>query len=88
MLTVYLLSCGNVDKKEEYAQVKMACRDVVKEKGLDRITVEDLVQVETFLLKTVTIVISGGCPARQSTCSRRCEERAAEGNQNIFRPTG
>merc|ERR1711874_313360 len=25
-------------------QVKMACRDVVKEKGLDRITVEDLVQ--------------------------------------------
>ena len=26
-------------------QVKMACRDVVKERGLDRITVEDLVQV-------------------------------------------
>eukprot|EP00090_Calanus_glacialis_P009028 TRINITY_DN17363_c0_g1_i2.p2 TRINITY_DN17363_c0_g1~~TRINITY_DN17363_c0_g1_i2.p2 ORF type:complete len:103 (-),score=53.95 TRINITY_DN17363_c0_g1_i2:69-377(-) len=25
-------------------QVKMACRDVVKERGLDRITVEDLVQ--------------------------------------------
>ena len=39
------------------AQVKMACRDVVKEKGLDRITVEDLVQVKTFLLKTMTILI-------------------------------
>ena len=26
----------------------MACRDAVKEKGLDRITVEDLVQVETL----------------------------------------
>ena len=27
-------------------QVKMACKDVVKERGLDRVTVEDLVQVE------------------------------------------
>ena len=26
-------------------QVKLACRDVVKERGLDKITVEDLVQV-------------------------------------------
>ena len=76
------------EKNTCIAQVKMACRDVVKEKGLDRITVEDLVQVKTFLLKTVNIVISGSCPAGQSTCSRRCEERAAEGNQNIFRPTG
>ena len=32
-----------------YEQVKMACREVVKEKGLDRITVEDLVQVKTYL---------------------------------------
>ena len=31
------------DKK--YVQVKLACRDVVKERGLDKITVEDLVQV-------------------------------------------
>ena len=29
----------------KYVQVKLACRDVVKERGLDKITVEDLVQV-------------------------------------------
>merc|ERR550517_1718158 len=38
MLAEKLEECGWKD------QVKMACRDVVKEKGLDRITVEDLVQ--------------------------------------------
>ena len=29
-------------------QVRMACKDVVKERGLDKITVEDLVQVHTL----------------------------------------
>ena len=29
-------------------QVRTACKEVVKERGLDRITVEDLVQVHTL----------------------------------------
>ena len=69
-----------------YEQVKMACREVVKEKGLDRITVEDLVQVKTNLNHQP--LFSGGSPARKSTCAGRCEEGAAEGNQNIFGTTG
>ena len=32
----------------------MACKDVVKERGLDRVTVEDLVQVEK-LLKIISL---------------------------------
>ena len=46
------------------AQVKMACRDAVKEKGLDRITVEDLVQVKNFLLKILTILIFRRLPRK------------------------
>ena len=38
-----LINSPWVDSK--CVQVKLACRDVVKERGLDKITVEDLVQV-------------------------------------------
>ena len=82
------MSCWNIDREQFYEQVKMACRDAVKEKGLDRITVEDLVQVNWEFVTAITFFISGGCPARKSTGARWCEERAAEGNQNIFRTTG
>ena len=33
-------------------QVKGVCKDVVKERGLDKITVEDLVQVKNHSLKS------------------------------------
>ena len=45
----YLLQL--VERLEESGwkdQVRTACKDVVKERGLDRITVEDLVQVHTL----------------------------------------
>ena len=35
-------------------QVKMTCKDVVKERGLDKITVEDLVQAP-ILIKYLTV---------------------------------
>ena len=35
-------------------QVKGVCKDVVKERGLDRITVEDLVQVRGATITTYT----------------------------------
>ena len=48
------MSCLNIAKEQLYEQVKMACRDVVKEKGLDRITVEDLVQVDWQFVTAIT----------------------------------
>ena len=63
-----------------YEQVKMACREVVKEKGLDRITVEDLVQVKTypylnFVTGTAVQIFSAQCksfPTRRKNLQFYC----------------
>ena len=66
----------------------MACRDVVKERGLDRITVEDLVQVNRSSVFVTKSLSPGSGSSGKSDGAGRNQEAAFEGHEELSRGAG